>query len=66
MTDIDGAGCREMDEAASTDEAFADYVENVDVNESDSECENEVCAQPTLTLSAYADRGVWAAYSWCV
>jgi len=35
-------GCREMDDAASIDDAFADYVENLDANESDSECEDEV------------------------
>ena len=42
---------REMDEAASTDEAFADYVENVDGNESDSECEDEVRAHPHAAVS---------------
>lgn len=31
-----------MDDAASIDDAFADYVENVDANESDSGCEDEV------------------------
>ena len=48
MTDLDSPECREMDEAASTDEAFADYVENVDINESDSECEDEVCTHAKL------------------
>ena len=44
--DSEPCGCRDMDEAASTDDAFADYVENVDANDSDSECEDEVRLVP--------------------
>ena len=48
--------CREMDDAASIDDAFADYVENVDANDSDSECEDEVlldAGSAACSLKAY-------------
>ena len=45
-----------MDEAASTDEAFADYVENVDANDSDSECEDEVHLVPCHLTNDGTDR----------
>lgn len=35
-----------MDDAASTDDAFADYLENVAADQSDSEAEEEVCLRP--------------------
>jgi hypothetical protein len=41
-----------MGDAASTDDAFADYLENVAGNESDSEAEEEVGLRPVVALDS--------------